>query len=207
MIKTSDFKYIHLVHGNGCGKSRYAFGTAMRAIDLGPIYIAQFIKGSKKLADGGVNSLKKLGVVAHSFGNDKIVIPNNVDQDDVELATKGFETAVKYYQKNKPLVFILDEINPALNLGLINYNDFSELITEIKGQCEIILTGRLWDMDLIYKLKIIADYDMEIKPGKHPFNTRCPKCGCEDVYYALNCRFCKDTAMITSLKARRGIEF
>ena len=62
-------------------------------------------------------------------------------------------------------IIILDEINPAIKLKLINLKDILELIKKKPKNLELILTGR----DAHKKIIQIADLVTEMKLIKHPF--------------------------------------
>ena len=61
---------------------------------------------------------------------------------------------------------ILDEVNTAVKLGLINTNQLLELIKSRIPQIEVILTGR----EKISELVEIADYVTQILEEKHPYS-------------------------------------
>ncbi|MBU1998414.1 MAG: cob(I)yrinic acid a,c-diamide adenosyltransferase, partial [Candidatus Omnitrophica bacterium] len=96
---------------------------------------------------------------------------------DIALAKKGLDSVKEKIKSKKFDLIILDEINNALNLGLLEINQVLEAIkTGICGP-EIILTGR----NAPKKIIKIADLVSEIKEVKH--------------YYA------------RGIKARKGIEY
>lgn len=166
---------IQVYTGNGKGKTTAAFGLALRAAGAGlKVYICQFLKG-KYCCE--LISLKKFkDITIEQFGNISFV-RRRPTAKDIDSARQGLEAAKKAIQGKKYAVIILDEINVALKLGLLELNEVLLLIKKYCKVKELILTGR----NAHPKIIEIADLVSEIKDKKH--------------YYK------KGT------KARRGIEF
>ena len=61
---------------------------------------------------------------------------------------------------------ILDEVNTAVHLNIIDVNRFKQILKERKDNIEVILTGR----ERINELIEISDYITEVKKEKHPFD-------------------------------------
>ena len=99
------------------------------------------------------------------------------NQKDIALAKNGLVKIKKIIAKKIYDLVILDEINIALNVGLLALKDILCLIKKIPRKTEVILTGRYAHPKIIK----IADLVSEVKERKH--------------YYK------------KGVKARRGIEF
>ncbi|MBM3199301.1 cob(I)yrinic acid a,c-diamide adenosyltransferase [Candidatus Woesearchaeota archaeon] len=133
---------IHLYTGNGGGKTTSALGVAMRALGHGKkVVMIQFMKGRKDTGEFKIQKrLKNFKV--YQFGRKECIRP--LDQPlkiDYELAEKGLAMAEKVL-KQKPFLLILDEINLAASIGLLDKEKVLEVLKKKPKQTNIILTGR-----------------------------------------------------------------
>ncbi len=83
----------------------------------------------------------------------------------MKLAREAFELAKKVIQSGEYDMVILDEINVALNLKLVNTDETLQLIKNKPKHVELILTGRYAPPKIIEA----ADLVTEMKEIKHPF--------------------------------------
>lgn len=156
---------VQVYTGDGKGKTSAAFGAALRAIGRGlKVYIIQFIKGGFDYGElYVVEKLPNLKVAA--FGRGKFVTEVSPHEEDVKLAREAFELAKKVIQSGEYDMVILDEINIALNLKLVNADETLQLIKNKPTHVELILTGRYAPPKIIEA----ADLVTEMKEIKHPF--------------------------------------
>lgn len=154
---------IQVYTGNGKGKTTAALGLAIRAAGNSlKVYIAQFVKGGYY---GELKILKKIGnIKVEQFGR-KCFIREEPAKVDIELAKKGFEKVKKIVAQKRYDVVILDEINIALKLGLLDLNEVIGFIKNTPRGLELILTGRYAHA----KILKIADLVSEIREVKHYF--------------------------------------
>ena len=157
---------VQVYTGNGKGKSSAAFGLALRAIGRGlKVYIIQFIKGGFDY--GELYIVDKLpNLTLKAFGRGKFVTEKPPGKADVELAGEAFALAEEVVKSGEYDIVILDEINVALNLKLIQIEKVLELIKNKPKHVELILTGRYAPNEIIEA----ADLVTEMKEVKHPFN-------------------------------------
>lgn len=157
---------IHVYTGNGKGKTSAAFGLALRAMGRGlKVYVIQFIKGGFDY--GELYIVDKLpGLILKAFGRGRFVTEKPPNKKDVRLAGEALALAEKIVKSGEYDIVILDEINVALNLKLVNLNEVLELIKNKPKHVELILTGRYAPKEIIEA----ADYITEMKEVKHPFN-------------------------------------
>jgi len=157
---------VQVYTGNGKGKSSAAFGLALRAIGRGlKVYIIQFIKGGFDY--GELYLVDKLpNLTLKAFGRGKFVMAKPPEKEDIKLAGEAFKLAKKVVESGEYDIVILDEINVALNLKLINLEKVLELIKNKPKHVELILTGRYASKEIIEA----ADLVTEMKEVKHPFN-------------------------------------
>jgi cob(I)alamin adenosyltransferase len=157
---------VQVYTGNGKGKSSAAFGLALRAIGRGlKVYIIQFIKGGFDY--GELYIVDKLpNLTLKAFGRGKFVTEKPPGKADVELAEEAFALAEEVVKSGEYDIVILDEINVALNLKLIQIEKVLELIKNKPKHVELVLTGRYASNEIIEA----ADLVTEMKEVKHPFN-------------------------------------
>ncbi|RKY85502.1 cob(I)yrinic acid a,c-diamide adenosyltransferase [candidate division KSB1 bacterium] len=159
--------FIIVYTGNGKGKTSAAIGSAVRAAGHNfKVFIMQFIKGNWiygeekifKSISGIEIKRKGLGFVG-IFGDE---IPKEKHK---KIAEEGFREAKDaIFSGNYDLV-VLDEINVAIDLGLINLEDVLKLIEEKPENLHIILTGRKAPVEIVKKADIVS----EIVDIKHPY--------------------------------------
>jgi len=150
--------------GDGKGKTSAAFGLALRAVGRGlKVYVIQFIKGG---FDYGELYVAKLlpNFKMEAFGRGKFVTEVPPTEDDVKLAKKAFKLARKVVGGGEYDVVILDEINVALHLKLVEVEEVTELIRTKPKHVELILTGRHAPLEVVE----LADLVTEMREVKHP---------------------------------------
>ncbi|MFA5628801.1 MAG: cob(I)yrinic acid a,c-diamide adenosyltransferase [Dehalococcoidales bacterium] len=153
--------------GDGKGKTSTAIGIASRAAGHGlKIYFAFFLKANNYV-HGEKHSLSLLsGVKFESFGCEGWVDKDNIRPEDFEQAQKGFDASRNAVLCGEYDVVIMDEINMAVNLGLVCTDDLLTLIKEKPANVEMILTGRYADAEIVQA----ADLVTEMLMIKHPYN-------------------------------------
>jgi len=168
---------IHVYTGNGKGKTTAAVGLAVRAAGAGlRIYVVQFLKCGEY---GEVRSLKKIkNIRLEQFGCGPFIKQRHcATARDRKEAARGLEAARRAVLRKAFDVVVLDEINPALKLGLLKLQDIISLIKMTPDRIDLVLTGRYAHADIVK----LADLVSEVKQVKHYFNR--------------------------GVKARRGIEY
>lgn len=154
---------IQIYTGNGKGKTTAAIGLAVRASGAGlKVFILQFLK---KGDFNEIKTLKKIkNITIKQCGRSSFV--NNVPTPaDMKCAKKGLYMAIMAVSSGNYNIVILDEINVALKLGLVDIDDVLDILKKKKRFCEIILTGRHCPSELFS----FADLVTEMREVKHPF--------------------------------------
>jgi cob(I)alamin adenosyltransferase len=166
---------IQIYTGNGKGKTTAAFGLALRAAGAGlKVYICQFLKGRYYCE---LASLKKLkNIKLEQFGR-SCFIKEAPAKKDFLLAKKGLAAAKAAIRAKACDVLVMDELNVALDLGLVKLKDVLKLIRMVPRNMELVITGRNTHPQLLRQ----ADLVSEVRELKH--------------YYK------------KGVKARKGIEF
>ncbi|MDP3781267.1 MAG: cob(I)yrinic acid a,c-diamide adenosyltransferase, partial [Nitrosopumilaceae archaeon] len=83
----------------------------------------------------------------------------------VKIAREAVQISREKIQSKKYDIVILDEINYAVNLGLVEVNDVLDLIKIKPSTLHLVLTGNYASDEIINA----ADLVTEMKEIKHPF--------------------------------------
>ena len=157
--------YVQVYTGDGKGKTTSALGLALRAQGAGPkVYIGQFMK---KRNYSELKPLQKLksNITVEQFGRKRFIC-QEITEEDKLLARWGFEKIKTIIQGGKYDLVILDEINVALNYGLLKEKEVVDVIKSRHEGQEIVLTGRNAPRDIVK----LADLVTEMKEIKHYFS-------------------------------------
>lgn len=154
--------------GKGKGKTTAALGIALRAVGYKKrICMIQFIKGSWHY--GEMDSSKRLEpefeMVAVGKGFVGIIDDKSSKEDHKEIANEAIRISNEKMQSGKYDIVILDEVNYAVNLGLISVNDVLNLIKSKPQEVDLVLTGNYAKDEVINA----ADLVTEMREIKHPF--------------------------------------
>ena len=159
---------IVVITGPGKGKTTSALGIALRAVGYGmKVCIIEFIKGD--MYSGEIDGIKRLSpnVELHLTGKGFCGIEGNPypykehranAQDALKLAKEKM-LSVKFD------ILILDEINNALQLKLVDLPQVLELIENKPLLMHLILTGRDAPPEVIKRAHTVT----EMKEIKHAF--------------------------------------
>jgi cob(I)alamin adenosyltransferase len=163
MDKDEKRGYIQVYTGNGKGKTTAAIGLAIRAAGAGlKVYIAQFMK----LGDfSEIKALERFSdlITVEQFGLDHFV-GGKPSPEDVAAAQKGLERVEAIMATDEYKVVILDEINMATQLGLIDTQALLTLIVNKPYDLELVITGRYASpliidaADLVTEMKLVKHY-------------------------------------------------
>ena len=168
---------VHVITGDGKGKTTSSLGLAVRAIGNNlRVHMLQFLKSG---FTGELYSAKKLGFEIEQFGVDALKEKQKhlqefadktgmfVFQPDVkekDAAMQGWEHAKNIIKSGEYDMVILDEINCVLAKGLVPLDEVLEIVKN-HGKAELILTGR----DAPKELMEAADYVNIVQGVKHPW--------------------------------------
>jgi len=162
---------IQVYTGNGKGKTTAALGLALRAVGHGlKVLVVQFMKGN--IEYGELESAKKLSpyLTIKRIGREIFVSKTNPDPIDKKLAEEGFLLGKEAVESKQYDIVILDEINLAVDYGLISLLDLLQLIDSKLEQVELILTGRNAKPEVIER----ADLVTEMVERKHYYEKGTP---------------------------------
>lgn len=151
--------------GDGKGKTTAAVGQAIRALGQGyRVYMIHFMKARDYGEFIATATLPNLTLVR--AGRDDFVNRDHPEQIDIELARAGFAKAREAVLNGDYDLVVLDEINVAVDYGLIAEADLMQLLEQKPSEVTVILTGRGASAELVKR----ADMVSEILAIKHHYN-------------------------------------
>jgi cob(I)alamin adenosyltransferase len=149
---------IHVYTGTGKGKTTAALGLAMRALGHGlKVYIIQFMKGNIRY--GELETARRLSpnIVIKQMGRECFVDRDNPDKIDIELAQKAFQLAKEVIGAGEYDIVVLDEINVAVDYGLIPLDAVLALLDSKPHHVELVLTGRYARQEVIERADLVTE--------------------------------------------------
>lgn len=154
--------------GDGKGKTTSALGVALRACGHNmKVAMLQFIKGSWHY--GELDSAKKLSpnfdLIPLGKGFVGIMDDRLPKEEHIKAAKEALAIAREKITSGDYKIVILDEINVAVRLNLIDVKDLLDLIVAKPKNLHLIITGRGADPKLIDA----ADLVTEMREIKHPY--------------------------------------
>jgi cob(I)alamin adenosyltransferase len=156
---------IQVYTGEGKGKTTAALGQALRACGHGfKVLMIQFMKGSKNYGEVIISEAIP-GFTLIQAGLPTFVEKGNPSEEDLRLAKEGMALASKAVDDAACDILILDEINVAVDYGLVETKEVLGLIKRKPPAMEIILTGRYAPAEFTE----IADLVTEMKELKHHY--------------------------------------
>ncbi len=149
---------VQVYTGDGKGKTTAALGVAFRAIGHGmKVFMIQFMKGSIFYGELKTAQMLSPYMTIVQKGRDEFVDRNNPDPEDIKLAQEGIKLAEEIMKKNEHDILILDEINVALDFGLVSLEQVLNLIHNKPKDMELILTGRYAHPEVVKNADLVTE--------------------------------------------------
>ena len=163
---------LHIYDGEGKGKSQAALGVVLRTIGLGicekrqsRVLLLRFLKGPERSydEDSAIEALQRgfPHLIDHvRTGRSEFFTADQVKKFDIGEAERGWNIAKGAIASSLYSVVVLDELNPVLDLGML---DIKEVIDTLKNRpdgLEIIITGRAAPPSLVR----ISQLHSEMRP-------------------------------------------
>jgi len=146
---------IFLYTGTGPGKTTNAIGLAIRTAAHGlKAVVIFFMKGRKDIGEYMIQEKLKPFYEAYLFGTPEFIDLRNPSERDKELARNGLRFA-REKLKEKPHLLVLDEINLATYIGLLDVKEVLEFLDEVPEETDVVLTGRYAPPELINRADIV----------------------------------------------------
>jgi len=167
---------VQVYTGDGKGKTTAALGLALRAYGAGRrVFVGQFCKGREVAEHAVLASLGERVTIRHT--GSCAFITDEPTAEDIAAAQMMLAELMEALRSGAYDVVIADELNVALDLGLVSLADVHALLDARPGQVELVITGRNAAPEIVAR----ADLVTEMLAVKHPYDT--------------------------GLQARRGIEY
>ncbi len=167
-IEKSQLGLIHVISGNGKGKTTSALGLALRAAGHG--FHSLIIQFMKKGWDYGelkvIQDIPEITIL--QYGTPDFVDKENPKKIDLDEAKAALDRAHIAITDEKWDILILDEINVALDFKLVSEKQVIDVIKQKPKNLELVLTGR----DASNAIIELADYYTEICERKHPYQRK-----------------------------------
>ncbi len=156
--------------GNGKGKTTAALGLAMRAVGHGRrVLMLQFMKGDESYGEcRAARMLQGFQIVQK--GLPTFVKRGDPSPEDLRLAGEAMATARDALTSDRWDLVILDEINVAIDYGLVTLDAVLELLATRRPDVDVVLTGRGARPALVD----LADMVSEVLEIKHHYQKGVP---------------------------------
>jgi len=163
---------LHIYDGDGKGKSQAALGVVLRTIGLGicekrqsRVLLLRFLKGPERPydEDSAIEALQRglPHLIDHvRTGRSEFFTADQVTKFDVGESERGWNIAKGAIASSLYSVVVLDELNPVLDLGML---DIKEVVNSLQNRpdgLEIIITGRAAPLSLVR----ISQLHSEMRP-------------------------------------------
>ena len=163
---------LHIYDGEGKGKSQAALGVVLRTIGLGicekrqsRVLLLRFLKGPERSydEDSAIEALQRgfPHLIDHvRTGRSEFFNADQVTKSDISEAERGWNIAKGAIASSLYSVVVLDELNPVLDLGML---DIEEVVNSLQNRpdgLEIIITGRAAPSSLVR----ISQLHSEMRP-------------------------------------------
>jgi len=163
---------LHIYDGEGKGKSQAALGVVLRTIGLGicekrqsRVLLLRFLKGPERPydEDSAIEALQRgfPHLIDHvRTGRSEFFTADQVTKFDVGEAERGWNIAKGAIASSLYSVVVLDELNPVLDLGMLDINEVVNTLQNRPDGLEIIITGRAAPPSLVR----ISQLHSEMRP-------------------------------------------
>jgi len=163
---------LHIYDGEGKGKSQAALGVVLRTIGLGicekrqsRVLLLRFLKGPERSydEDAAIEALQRgfPHLIDHvRTGRSEFFAEDQVTKFDIGEAERGWNIAKGAIASSLYSVVVLDELNPVLDLGMLDINEVVDTLQNRPDGLEIIITGRAAPPSLVR----ISQLHSEMRP-------------------------------------------
>jgi cob(I)alamin adenosyltransferase len=159
--------YVHVITGNGKGKTTAALGLAVQAAGRGErVFFTQFIKGNIYSEIKALNRMADY-ITIKQFGLGRFM-GGKPYEADIRAAKEGIEEVKTAMASGRYGVVIMDEANVAVAYKLFSEEKMIEVIEHKPSHLNLIITGRAASS----VIKERADIVTEMKEIKHYYKNR-----------------------------------
>ena len=158
-----------VITGEGKGKTTSCLGIAVRAVGYGMrVLMVQFIKGS--LYYGEIDGARRLAPEFELLPMGRGFVGIRGDElpweEHVAAARDALSLSRERMLSGKYDVIILDEVNVAVHLGLLDVSEVTSLVRERPENVHLILSGRYARDEVIRLANLVS----EVRNVKHPYD-------------------------------------
>ncbi len=151
--------------GDGKGKTTAALGLALRVLGHGDkVFMIQFLKGRTYGELICCEDIPNMTIVMS--GRDTFVKKGDPEEIDLRMAREGLDLAKGIITAGEHRLVILDEINVALDYGLLDLPEVLAMLEDRPPHVEIVCTGRYAPAGLVEA----ADLVSEVREVKHYYH-------------------------------------
>ncbi len=158
---------IQVYTGEGKGKTTAALGLAWHAIDQGvKVFMVQFLKAPETSGEHFAAEAFAPMLTIKPMGRKGFIGRRGCEESDILMAKSALEQGRDALISRQYGLVILDEVNVAVHLGLIDPNAILELMEAKPESVGLVLTGRYAHPLIVER----ADRVVEMKKIKHHFD-------------------------------------
>ncbi len=160
---------VHVYYGDGQGKTSAAIGLALRACGSGgKVLYTQFLKNG---CSSELNALRQLSdgveiLLPKPCPKFVFLMTDEERRQTAEEQTAYFRQAVAKILAGKYSLLVMDEIMDAVQLGMVDRDEFICFLKDKPSELEVAVTGH----GMLDGLPELADYISEIRKVKHPYD-------------------------------------
>ena len=161
---------VQVYTGEGKGKTTAALGLALRAWGHGArVLVIQFMKG--RINYGELEAVRSLeGFDVEQYGRETFVDRDEPAPEDAALAREALARARQVVAENAYDLVVLDEVNVAVDYGLVTLDDILDLIANKPPAMELVLTGRGAPAAFVEAADLVSD----VREIKHHYRAGVP---------------------------------
>ena len=159
---------VQVYTGNGKGKTTASLGLVFRALGHNfRVHVMQFMKGQTTY--GELESAKCFTdrLTIEQVGLPGFIKAGKQTEVDREMAQVAFARAQTMVSSGEYDLIVLDELNCAVDFGLVDVADVKEMIRTKPVHTELVITGRNAHSEVVE----MADLVTEMREIKHYFNS------------------------------------
>lgn len=162
---------IIVLTGEGKGKTTSSIGLALKAVGQDKrVFMVQFMKAADTSGEHFSAPALHPWLVIKPMGRKGFIRRRGGEPEDREMARKALNEARFQMLDARYDLIILDEVNIAIDFGLIEPSELLDLIDSKPDTCQLVITGRNAHPQIVER----ADCVLEMKMIKHHFDAGVP---------------------------------
>ena len=185
---------LHIYDGEGKGKSQAALGVVLRTIGLGicekrqsRVLLLRFLKGPERSydEDPAIEALQRgfPHLIDHvRTGRSDFFNADQVTNSDISEAQRGWNIAKGAIASSLYSVVVLDELNPVLDLGMLDIEEVVQSLQNRPDDLEIIITGRAAPQSLVRISQLHSEMRPHLRREVNEFNQQVSISGGIEIY-------------------------